>query len=198
MKKLLVITSACIIACIFFSSCGTSLSIAKRHYRKGFYVEFAKHNQAPSPVKNAEKKPSPDKRTILSYSVLKPEKRIVEMAGNIIPKPTQVQSIHKTTGGKPQLYKTVSMQNSLLTDKQTNAVTKNIAIQTGPFFTQDSEYHDDGGGRAALSLLWIIIVIILIIWLIGILAGNFGIGPVINVLLIIALILLILWLLRIA
>src|SRR5271154_5953646 len=117
MKKLPVIISVCIIACLFLTSCGSSLSIAKRHYRKGFYVEFAKHNQAPSPIKNVERKTSPAKRNILSYTVLKPGKRILEMAGNVIPKPTQVQSFHKTTGGKPHLYKTASIQNSLLTDK---------------------------------------------------------------------------------
>ncbi len=48
----------------------------------------------------------------------------------------------------------------------------------------------------ARSLLWLLIVILLILWLVGIVAGGWGIGGLIHVLLVIALVLFILWLLR--
>ena len=60
-----------------------------------------------------------------------------------------------------------------------------------------SNNTNDRDEHAALSLLWLVIVIILILWLIGLIAGGFGLGGLINLLLVIALILLILWLLRI-
>jgi hypothetical protein len=48
---------------------------------------------------------------------------------------------------------------------------------------------------ADLSLLWIVIIILLVLWVLGLISGNFG--GLIHLLLVIALILLILWLLKI-
>ena len=54
-----------------------------------------------------------------------------------------------------------------------------------------------GSNDEALSLIWIVILVVLLLWLLGFIAGGFGLGPFIHLLLVIALILLILWLLRV-
>jgi hypothetical protein len=195
MKKLLAIISACIIVSLFLASCGSSLTIAKRHYRKGFYVELAKNTQSPKPVNTVERKALPSKKPLQAYSFLNSGKQIINTGINKVIGP--ISQSHKIGNEKSGLYKTSPIQTALLTNRPTNVIAKSSAFETERVFTDENEYHDGGGERAALSLLWIVIVILLILWLIGILAGDFGVGGLINILLVIALILLVLWLLRI-
>ncbi|NNM94984.1 MAG: lmo0937 family membrane protein [Bacteroidia bacterium] len=82
--------------------------------------------------------------------------------------------------------------NNLPTTTETSSV--QTVSSTLNSITDDGDNHSRGDG---LSLFWLIILIILIVWAIGLLAGGFGLGGLINILLVIALILLILWLLRI-
>lgn len=193
MKKLLHFSSLCILAGLLLSSCSSNVSIAKRHYRSGYYVDFSK--KAPS----------------VNYASAKPERKAVlapiaspELPG--IPEQyasagTQLNTtlIDIPANKKAPLKVRHSVANAMqmLTQPLTVAKSATQAIQNTPVFSYDGSAGDDAAG-AALSLLWIVIVVILIIWLLGLVAGGWGLGGLINLLLLIAVILLILWLLRIA
>jgi hypothetical protein len=195
MKKLLTIFSICITACILFSSCGSNMSIAKRHYNKGYYIEYAKRAPTTNPQK-AGTKIAQTKKALPSQTVQNTAKQTTvhkQINQDIQPIPAVV-----TAGNENRPYKATSKTSSKSTLPQNIASSETPVLQTNQTASDISGYHGDGGGeRAALSLLWIVIIIILILWLIGILAGGFGLGGLINLLLVIALILLILWLLRV-
>ena len=198
MKKLLKFTNLLIISGILFSSCETSTSIMKRHYRSGYYIDYTSHNKEtapklangntaqiviPIPISNAQS------LTMQSTSSTSPKQSIekppIVITGlkKILPT-TNLQSITKQS----HLNRTGITSGSAIENKQ--------IISQSPFISTNVS-DGDRGERAALSLLWLVIVIVLILWLIGILAGGFGLGGLINLLLVIALILLILWLLRV-
>jgi Family of unknown function (DUF5670) len=200
MKKLLVTLIPCILACILLSSCGGSrISIAKRHYRGGYYVDYVK--KAPSVTRTAnettktgshqqvsiESLPYPEKHSMIKGIFHEGDQ--INTPG-IIAMPQYVKNkiFHAAANTKQVVAQGNSITTAPTTEMKLNQSEESIG----------SAGHDGDGAGAALSLLWIVIVIILIIWLIGILAGNFGLGGLINLLLLIALILLILWLLRIA
>src|ERR1035437_145647 len=46
MKKLITFSAICIVASILLSSCGSNMSITKRHYNNGYYVSYSDGKQA--------------------------------------------------------------------------------------------------------------------------------------------------------
>jgi hypothetical protein len=192
MKKLLASIILFALSGVLLTSCSNTSKLAfnKRHYRSGNFNDAIGKNHTLIP-------PVAKTPIVASHpipTIVKPENHIaVNTAVVVLPKPginqnvvQEKQSIGITTSSSKQ----VLHQTLVTTEGPIIQATQNISESVG-------SRGDSGGSGAALSLLWIVIVVILILWLIGILAGGFGLGGLINVLLIIALILLILWLLRI-
>lgn len=196
MKKLLTTVTSWIVVCIVFSSCSSNISIVKRHYKKGYYIEFAKRTQTAHPLKNEEKKTVQAKRKFPQNSIAYSSK--YNTIDEYFNQDTKTGEIATVARDEKLQRKIILQQTARQLLKQTVNITENPVLQTRQAWSEASEYYDHSSDRAALSLLWIIILVILILWLIGILAGRFGLGGFINILLVIALILLILWLLRIA
>jgi hypothetical protein len=191
MKKLLTFSSLCILASMLLSSCSSNISIVKRHYREGYYVDISK--KAPS----------------VNYAAIKPERKKAVVTSLTSPELPGIPEQYVATNNQPNTTlmdlpankkAPLKIKHALANTKQTLsqpfAVAKSAtsALQNTPVFAYEGSAGYDGGERAALSLLWIVIIVILILWILGLAAG---VGDLINLLLLIALILLILWLLRI-
>lgn len=196
MKKLLQLSTTLIVISIMFSSCDSSFSIVKRHYNKGYYIDYTRsnkditsniNNEIPQPVtgiqRNITKEPVKQKRA-LSVSAQSMNEHDQIATGNSEKKLPRVK-LQQILGQNP--FNKIAAPLNLSSKNN-----KNSFESPAP-----NAITDDDRGARALSLLWIVILVLLILWLIGVLAGDFGIGPLINLLLVVALILLILWLLRV-
>ncbi len=189
MKKLIKSIILFVTASILLSSCSSKLSLTKRHYRKGYYVNNS-HKPTTTKIKgddrNANTKPIITELAMQESIYMEPisDNKILQSStsnnysgNNELKK--QTISYHKITKTETETY--VNKQNIIIRNvKQLNKTVKNS--------------RSDGDG---LSLFWVVILVILILWLLGFLAGGFGLGGLINLLLVVALILLILWLLRV-
>lgn len=187
MKKLLIFSMLCILAGMSLSSCSSNISIVKRHYRSGYYVDYNKKAPAVNYTSNKPERkttlttlPSPEIPGIPEQYVAsenQPSARLMD-----VPADKKISFKYKHGVAKQEFNQPLT-----ITKSAAPAVTNKIASYEGNMGGDRSE-------RAALSLLWIVIIVILILWLLGLIAG---VGGLINLLLVIALVLLILWLLRI-
>lgn len=195
MKKLLIPFVIFVAAVMTLSSCSnlSKISITKRHYRSGYYVDFGgNRNIPPAPVSARTERTGKQPASALAKpgnyintTIPAPSTHKLPLVQKVKEPLKTLEIVSKKVVPQEPFQKIGTYPNSILNnDRQT--------------MSQAAQYDGEHGERAALSLLWIVIVVILILWLIGILAGDFGIGPLINILLLIALVLLILWLLRIA
>jgi hypothetical protein len=194
MKKLFAPIVLFALAGVLLSSCTNSskLTFNKRHYRSGSFNDVAGKTHT---LPNTEVASIPVKTTQQTSPIVKPENHVAANASVISTQKSEM-SQNKTQENNPVV--TSNSQKQVL--PQNLKVTENPVVASKQAISETTMSQGDGGDNAAgaaLSLLWIIIVVILILWLIGILAGGFGLGGLINLLLVIALILFILWLLRI-
>lgn len=196
MKKLFTISINCIIVCMLFSSCASNLSIVKRHYRPGYYIDY--RHRAPS-VEYAAQKTAPVQKIAVAPLAERTLPALPTPEGAFNPDMNRSSGLIAVPAEEKTTYKrpVFNIKQALL-NPVSIAKTETSSLQSRSSLYQGAAaYDDDRAAGAALSLLWIVIVVILILWLIGILSGDFGLGGLINLLLVIALILLILWLLRI-
>jgi hypothetical protein len=193
MKNLLNSFAFSAIACIILSSC-SNLNITKRHYNKGYYIEYIKHQQTKPQIENGNEVRTNSAVTLSRISY--PENHFINEP-EFKPEPKSLKEVIMPRYDK-RPGNTHQTSIGTVASPASNSNQSPVVQSQRPSFSEASQDRGEGGERAALSLLWIVIVVILILWLIGILAGGFGLGGLINILLIIALILLILWLLRIA
>lgn len=191
MKNLFTLTVIAILSSILLSSCGSGMSITKRRYTKGYYV-----NRTP--------KPADTKEAITTKNPKQSSEPVIVQVMPEVKKNAEKQTVqnsntdNKNTELARAVTKKESVQNQDFRKQQVNNVFSDFSIQQ-PFKTIDkaidtyklSADSDDDG----LSLFWIIILVLLILWALGFISGNFG--GVVHVLLIIALVLLILWLLKV-
>jgi len=193
MRKLLTPGAIFMVVCIFFSSCSSNMSIAKRHYRGGYYVESVKRTQNVNPLKKDEVKTAQAKRNMPAYQI--PDPPATNNTDKHVNRVSQTRDPIVTAAADEKVeHKIIRQETAKQMVEQNVTATENTFSQNQQTFSSSAQYHDDDAAGAALSLLWIVIVIILIIWLVGLVAG---VGGLINLLLVVALILLILWLLRI-
>ena len=187
MKKLITPIILFISAIVLLSSCSSKLSLTKRHYRKGYYVN--------NTHKHATPKINDDKKiTINNPTITEPILEENVYAQPIISNEILLSDATKNYSGNKELTQTQINYFKPKELKQTlNANAPSIKKQLFQF----NKLTKSSGERDALSLFWIVILVILILWLLGFLAGGFGLGGLINLLLVVALILLILWLLRV-
>jgi len=189
-RKITQSIAALIILTFILSSCGTSTSITKRRYNKGYYLSHS-HKKHINTKNDKE----------LSIAALKPTARILKINET---KPVNTISIKK-----PQPIISAGT-NKIALNQKTQNLPKKInrtyqaknsevpveLIEQQRFKTVDTEVvqkHSDDDD--SLSLFWIVILVLLILFAFGALNGS--LGGLIYLLLVVALILLIFWLLRI-
>jgi uncharacterized membrane protein len=192
MKKLFTLNAIFIVLCLLLSSCSSNISIVKRHYTKGYYIEYAKLAQTVpqnKPERTYERKAMVSTHTIPGLS----KELYVKTDFNEDIKVPDIIPVEKQRKNKAITHVTTKLPIT----QQLTTTNEPVLQSQRTALSQASDYGEGHSERAALSLLWIIILILLILWLVGLLAGGFGLGGLINVLLVIALVLLILWLLRI-
>lgn len=190
MKKIITFSVICIMASILLSSCGSSISIAKRHYNNGYYISYNNGKQAVTTPKEEEKVVQAKSNDPLSF--LKNQKEQNTLNGYSSQSSISDDAIAST--GKIQ-QKSVSQKRIKQALKQKIKITEHPAsqlkntlfklkkIRSGPMV-------EEGG----YSLFWLVILAILILWALGLLVGGWG--GLVNILLVLALILFILWLLK--
>jgi Family of unknown function (DUF5670) len=189
-RKITQSIAALIIVTLILSSCGTSTSITKRRYNKGYYLSHS-HKKHINTKNDRE----------LSVAVLKPTARILKINEN---KPVNTTSIKKpqpiiSAGANKIALKQKPQNISKKINGTYQAKNSEVPVELTEqqrFKTVDTEVvqrHSDG--NSGLSLFWIVILILLILFAFG--AINGSLGGLIYLLLVVALILFILWLLRI-
>jgi len=185
MKKLITIALFCIILSTLFTSCGNGLAITKRHYTKGYYVDY-------TPKVHQEKATEKKSQPIVNL----PTQQIAPLLVSNDKSYTSNLKTAKTV----IVVKDKKVQSKITPQKTTIQAIKDKPIVANEYVAAHTEqvapvsqYNNENGH----SLLWLVVVIILILWLLGILAGGLGLGGLLNILLLVALILFILWLLRV-
>lgn len=194
MKKLITYLSICLIAGILFSSCKSNISIAKRHYNKGYYVDYNSGKHDVTTVKEEEK-------TALSNIDRPVNFKQEKVAQNSVSSQSDQNSVTEkniiVASNKKMLPDVNAKQNTKQSLKSKIKTITNPAAKIKHSLFGADKKSTASANDDALSIFWVVILILLILWAVGLLAGGFGLGGLINVLLVIALILLILWLLRI-
>jgi hypothetical protein len=191
MKKLILFTILALAGALFVSSCA---SLTKRHYRKGFYVEYKKHPMV-VPIANktvqAAENANHEKEIAKEFKAGAPDTKFIsEEKNNSGEKEKSAESTppHASIDSKQDAHAHIDAED-LFSLKKMNETTRAVA--------QKIVAPEAGLVGAALSLFWIVILVVLIIYIAGLLFNNFGLGGLIHILAVIVLVLLILWLLRI-
>jgi len=189
MKKIITLSISLILTAFIFSSCNQSLSLTKRHYNKGYYVNTKK--SVKTEKSNSEQK---------NITIINTEKVEEEVFNPIVINDVTIDSsfvnnykeetiINKdkvaqaNTHSKKIKFEGKIESNGLFQASKSNSLVSEIQKESKKSSDDDS-----------LSLFWIIIFIILLLWVFGFV---FLANALIHLLLLVALILLILWLLRI-
>jgi hypothetical protein len=182
----------CMIIAVLVSSCGSSTSLTKRRYTKGYYVS---HSHARHTTKAKAEKPAPANATQPVVVTPKAESQPADLK-SLSKSPAPVVTANKNSTAhkikKPALAQTNSNAD-LINNNLRSAellVKKTFKSINGLTLQKSADDDDDG-----LSLLWIVIVVLLVLFFLG-LIGDI-LGPLIYILLVVALVLLILWLLRV-
>jgi hypothetical protein len=177
-------------ALIFSCSRDSSLSFTKRHYRNGYYVEYADKK---STLKlKAHETALTEEPTLTSQKTIGPkvERNLIIKDGNTNESKGGIVSKNKSTSTKGINLKLVTERPSLLlpaTHSKTNTPIYKFHVKG----VQDTTNED------VRSFFWTVILVILVLWLIAVLTGGWGLGGLVHLFLVVALILFILWLLRI-
>jgi hypothetical protein len=175
-----------LITAIFLSSCANKMSLMKRKYTKGYYIA---HSHKATDVNPTEplvlvKKENSIKQ--VAVTSIEPELKNSTSLSEPI-----ALAISKEAANTPQI-KHHSLKSAMLDHSF------KIVERVAPKKMQDqirAKKGDAGLVAATLSLFWIVLVVILVIYLLGLVFNDFGIGNAIHLLALIFLVLLILWLL---
>ena len=193
MKHLIRISVVCFIASLLFSSCSSNLSITKRHYNNGYYIEYCKGKQAAPAPKEEEKLSQTQTKepvsTIKNQAIQNTIRRYPSQ------NPATQKNVSATSSNEKTQRKAISQQAVKQALKKESKVVEDQSSQIRYALSETKKIRQDQSERDGLSLFWIVILVLLILWALGFLSGS--VGGLIHLLLVIALILLILWLLRI-
>lgn len=191
MKKIITLTIIGLLAGIVFSSCGSKMSLTKRHYNKGYHFAHSNgkrvHPKAKAEEKLAQNKPSEVLSPLATYSA-QPNVKENSINSPVISNERIVASNQKKGVASTSLNPSKHALNfkALTIDKPITQIKRSLLE------VNKAHNSSDGGG---LSLFWIIILVLVLLWALGYSLGSMG--GLIHVLLVIALILFILWLLHI-
>lgn len=197
MKKLFTLFSICIIASILFASCGTHVTIQKRHYSKGYYISKGNIKSDGASIEDESNKSLIDNSKDFS-SKISVQSNEDNSKINSLPELKEEETIKSNiveSNDKNSFTTKRSNEKSVIQDKK--GFSKNFPSKFLPNKLKEKSFASKGmkDSSDGLSLFWIVILVILILWAIGYIGGS--VGALINLLLLVALILLILWLLRV-
>ncbi|MGV3632403.1 MAG: hypothetical protein ACO1O6_14445 [Bacteroidota bacterium] len=204
MKSLLTIVSFTILGSILFSSCGSSLTVTKRRVNKGFYIA-SNHNKGITKHVKEKEADKPFYNKPISEAATGPE--INEELAVAVPVEQQLTTpepelkadaaVVENTD-QPAALKHKVIQKKIAAAESTKRIIEKVSFQKKKHLQKmEQKSSPQPIVGAVLSLFWIVILIIFLLYLVGLLAGGFGLGGLIHLLLVITLILLILWLLGI-
>ncbi len=191
MKRIVIWSLNFTIAMFLFSSCSQKLSLTKRHYTNGYYVESKKHVNSEGLSLN--------KKTIVK-SNLQSKKSIVDE--HFKGQSTLIDLSNISNNSNSNIEKRTQLPDKVLCRTNTihfpndNFVNQNQLKHKPIEFDFSSQTLSAGryDSENGLSLFWIVILVLLLLWLFGFILLS---GGLINLVLALALVLLILWLLRI-
>jgi hypothetical protein len=201
MKSLLTIVSFTILGSILFSSCGSSLTITKRRVNKGFYIA-GNHNKGITKHVKEKEADKPFYNKAVSEAAISPEEAYAEpvvaepIVTKAVPEPVLRADVATEKPAEPAAVKHKTIQQRMAAAESTKRIIEKVSFNPKKHvqkMKQKSSPQPIVG--AVLSLFWIVILLIFLLYLIGLLAGGFGLGGLIHLLLVLTLILLILWLL---
>lgn len=192
MKKIITLSINLILGILIFSSCSHNLSLTKRHYNKGYYVDSRKtlkteklNNESKTVSGNNNKTiDTPSDNPVVVKSIVK-DSSINESFITESTTSTQKATAVNTPNHKTKV-RNKAVSNEIIHASKSNAMFADVQ-------KENMESNDDDGGRH-LSLFWVIILILLLLWLFGFI---FLANALIHIVLIVALVLLLLWLLRV-
>lgn len=174
------------------SSCESTsnMSITKRHYRNGYYLERTNPNIQMQKMQQT--------RVLPGERNIKPSNELKLTSGQNRIQPTKNNP--ETPLGQIKKVKTsiYTIDNAGKTINEINTPAKGIR-ENKSIFNKNKiathKIHDGEESNGLGGLLWIIIIVLVILWALSYPLGGFGVGGLIYLLLVIALILLILRLL---
>lgn len=179
---------------LVLNSCGSSLTVTKRHHNKGYYISFNK-------LKKSHDKEVSDDKLVLSdeeftYDEIVPEENEVNTVASV------ENTENEYVIGSDNVVNEESNEIAPVTKKNSPQIQKNEVKQSIPTVKElkkikstimkEKKASPTPPREDALSIFWIVILIVLLLWLLGFI---FNVGALIHLLLVVALILLILWLL---
>ena len=156
MKKLASILALAILV----SSCGNQLSIVKRHYTKGFYVENEKKPRRLD-ITKAETKNKPVEKTqptVLSF-VSEEKKQTVELSASVA---NTVKKEEKKSSFQSQLKKHTAAK------EQSNVIKKESENNRKPFSLKEKQSKAKGSNDDANTILLVILSLFPILCLIAV------------------------------
>lgn len=187
MKKLLYLLTGILLAAFILPSCSSSLSITKRRYTRGYFVEHIRGKHKQPRVNENDRQNA----TAMAQAEEKEAFRAVEYLK--VPRIDKAAETFKATAAvtAPKIRDRKSLDGDHTPIGL--ALRQPVkALKIASNLTSEAAAQDE-----ALSLLWIVIVVVLIVYILGIIMDGFGLGELIHILGVVILALLILWLLRI-
>jgi hypothetical protein len=177
-------------AALLFSSCAklATLTVEKRHYRNGYYVDYNHNNKFKAEITKADRQQEDMQKPVLANDISTKES-FPDERNKIIPSSNMYPNIPDAGEEKQQISKSKLgkiIKSAIIADSEP---IPHDLIKRGYSEKKDSD--------EPLSMFWSVIVLIVVVWLIAYFTGGWGLGGLINLLLLVALILFILWLLRV-
>ena len=188
MKKLLYLLTGILLAAFILPSCGSSYSITKRRYTKGYYVDRSPGKQSTPKVHHRAAGQNSALATAEEQEAFRAIEYVKKPETNVS-RPEKITTASAATPVKAR--KIITAKNDVA---PVELAFKNPvkAFRLASDLTKQAAAQDD-----ALSLIWILLVVLLVIYILGALNDGFGLGNLIHLLAVILVVMLILWLLRI-
>ena len=182
-----------LITAVILSSCGSSTSITKRRYNKGYYVSHSPNKTTTKAIAKA-KMPAAKSKEPLKVMDITPEQTAVTSKTDKITAPITANTTKAPEKTKQSRTNTNSSSTSLVPFKN-SAPAEFSVLKPFKSINKAVDQKLSASSGDSLSLFWVVILVLLILFLLGVINGS--LGGLIYILLVVALILLILWLLRV-
>ena len=182
-----------LISTVFLASC-SNLTVQKRLYRPGYYVDWNQNQQA----KKALDVPTENQSAQMDGIATEAPKDEVAIE-NIGQPETMTSTTMDSVSAKAEFKKSIRKSDKIKSDNIKSGkgagVNENRSLfphisNAHNLIEANSSLAGQSDGEGIGSLLWLIVVVLLILWLLGIVVAN--LGGIIYILLVVALVLLLL------
>ena len=187
MKKITLSVYVLAVAVILLSSCSrfSDVSLLKRHYRSGYYVETCSASK-PSQKTKAESQESNQQAAITPVDKGTQQKQ--SEFRRITPVNKNIDIAERVENKESQIKKSETVLRSFEAPVETNETSRKISNESKILNLKQA--YDGGEHHSALGgLLWLIIVVLLILFLLNFIL-TLNLGSLVYIILVVALILL--------